>query len=667
MPPTPPRSREIFDDLPSNVPFSFMVKRFLTQLSRYLAIIIIVILMFFLSKGIILVNEGETAVLIKKTGKDLTNFDIEKGEYRYLLSCPTIAPSEEYKGIQEKTLAEGWHVYNPYTWDYEIIPQVKITGNEVGVMVRLFGKPMDTKNYQVLAEDGEMGIMRRVLMPGQHLINKYAYKVIKCPAVFVPQGHRGVVTNLAAPVSSHIEFYLGDIKNGIDLIIKLASGKEVIHKYLFDLMDKEFQTKAKSYKSGDILGVSEKKLLLEQLNKLVLGKKSIYNAEAFQNAKLFPDTILFLKEKNLTQEQLVQLNRWLIADVFPHELDRSSFLVNENERGVWQDTLAPGTYYFNPFEKSVMPVDIRSHIFEMNDLQGEDYNVTFPSLDGFTISMEGNIEWCIDQDRAAEVLVKYKDHRDIVKCVEEKIILPNARAFIRIEGSKYKASDFISGLTREKFQESFHANLLLSCKHEGIIIKAARVTKCTPPDAICDPIQQREIAIRDRQKYDQEMDREREQIKLQMEGARKDFEVRSTRAQTTVEVNKTNASREREVAIIGMTRKVEVAKKRLEAAQNEAQAIILTAKAEADVVRMQNKAEASGIAEARQAFQSGRNYANFLMMKKVSGALEYILANTDSPFINVFQNLENKTGVSNIKVKSNDTEPILPNSSAEEK
>jgi regulator of protease activity HflC (stomatin/prohibitin superfamily) len=315
----------------------------------------------------------------------------------------------------------------------------------------------------------------------------------------------------------------------------------------------------------------------------------------------------------------------------------NAFLVEKNERGVSRETLPPGTYYENPYEKLITPVDLRSHRFDMSDKE----KISFPSFDGFFITMEGNIEWRIDSTRVAEVYMKYKDERDLIPCIVEKTIMPNARALIRIDGSKHPAKDFIAGETREKLQEQFYSGLKVVCEKEGIQIMSARIARCTPPDEICNPIQAREIAIREREKYSQECDREKEQIVLQMETARRDFEVRKTKAETEVSVSKMNAMREKEVAIIQQQQQLEVAKKRLEAAKNEAAAILARATAEADVVRMQNKAEATAILDARTAFGTGKEYANFLILEKVASSIEYILANTDSPFLEVFRQMQN--------------------------
>ena len=706
----------------SPVPISFLLKRIMARGAKYLFVIIVIASLIFFSKGIILVKEGEIAVLIKKTGKDLNNYDEQRQEYNYLLSCPIIAPNSSYKGIQQEVLVEGWHFYNPYSWEHEIHKQVKIEKGMVGIKIRRHGSPLNYKEYQVIAEPGQIGIVGEVLTPGDYPINPYVYKIIFQEAYQIKRGQRGVVTDLAGKIVRRQLFFYGDIKDSRTLLQKLQSAKTPLARYLLANFTPGGQELVKEYNPTALYSTSKlQKALTRELNRIIEGyvfrlplsvekilaakkpgelmqpfaakghsllpplelrvdnnssqkqwrldskesKKTyilkrekqaiavflldrpLYQAELFAGIELAPD-VEKLRKKKPQGKKLLALNRWLLTDAFPYELEKSSFLVAEGERGVNVETLQPGTYYFNRYAKHVEAVDIQSNRFDLT----ENNKVHFPSFDGFLITMEGYVEWCIDLDRVAEVYVKYKDNRDIIPCVVEKIIMPNARAFIRIEGSKYFARDFISGDTREKFQDSFLKGVSRTCFREGIIIKSARITKCTPPDAICMPIKNREIAIRDRDKYEREKEREQEQIGLQRKTAEKSQKVQIIQAQTTVDVARTDANREKEVALIGMARKLEVARKKLEAARNEAKAITLSAQAKADVIRMQNKAEATAIADARNAFGDGKNYASFLMLQKIAHSLQYILANTDSPFLEVFRKMSKQFRIDQKKTSS---------------
>lgn len=456
-------------------------------------------LLVFVAKGMLSVESGEAAVLIRKTGEDLPS-----GE---------ILATGEKKGIQLDMLPEGWHWRNPYTWDAEIVKQVEIRPGELGVQVRNFGAPL--RPGQLIAEQGQKGVVADVLRPGRYVINPYAYTVKRFPAVDIPSGHVGVVS--------------------------LVSGKDPLK---------------------------------------------------------------------------------------PNE-----FLVEDGERGVQKHTKAPGTYYVNPFIERIIPIDVRSHRFDMN----KDKIIKFPSLDGFDITMEGTIEWFIDPARVAEVFVKYVDDREVMECITKDIILPYARAFSRIEGSKHLAREFIGGISREKFQEEFLAGLKRSCAERGIMIQSALIRQITPPEAIAKPIKEREIAVRMRELYEQQKERERQQKLLSMEEKMKERKTLLTAAGADVSVALTKALQEKDVALIEANRQLELGTLQLSAAKNQAAAKVAEGQAKADVVVFKNAAEAEGLKNSATAFGDGHTYVRYLMNQKLAPSIGYILSNTDGPFSDILK------------------------------
>ncbi|HUR38859.1 MAG TPA: SPFH domain-containing protein [Planctomycetota bacterium] len=311
----------------------------------------------------------------------------------------------------------------------------------------------------------------------------------------------------------------------------------------------------------------------------------------------------------------------------------NEFLVENGERGIQKHTLPPGTYYENPYVKLITPIDIRSHRFDMMS----EKIIRFPSLDGFDITMEGTIEWYIDPLRVSEVFVRYVDMRDMITCITEDVILPNARAFSRIEGSKHLARDFIGGITREKFQEEFLAGVKRSCQSQGVMIQSALVRQIAPPDAIAKPIKDREIAIRMRDMYEQQKERERQQKLLAMEEKMKDRKTFSTSAEADSSVAVTKATQEKEVAVIAAERELAVAQLQLQAAQNQAQSIVAAGKAKSDVIVFKNAAEAQGLKNAAAAFGDGNTYVRYLMNQKLAPSITYILSNTDGPFADMIR------------------------------
>ena len=80
---------------------------------------------------------------------------------------------------------------------------------------------------------------------------------------------------------------------------------------------------------------------------------------------------------------------------------------------------------------------------------------------------------------------------DILK----KVILPRARGFSRIEGSKNPAKNYIMGDTRQQFQDNLEAHLRKQCALWGVDIKSVLIRNITPPDEIASIIRDREVAV----------------------------------------------------------------------------------------------------------------------------------------------------------------------------
>lgn len=149
------------------------------------------------------------AILTRKTGDDLLNGQ----EFSH---------SEDVKGVQLQPLTEGRYFKNPYNWDWEIVPQVEIGEQELGVRVRLYGEELPAGEI-IAQNENQKGIVREVLRPGRYPINARVYAadrrskadrassfpryrnnytdVIELHRpVIIPAGFKGVVTLLAAPV-----------------------------------------------------------------------------------------------------------------------------------------------------------------------------------------------------------------------------------------------------------------------------------------------------------------------------------------------------------------------------------------------------------------------------------------------------------------------------------
>ena len=118
------------------------------------------------------------------------------------------------------------------------------------------------------------------------------------------------------------------------------------------------------------------------------------------------------------------------------------------------ETLEPGTYYLNPYVQEVRLVDCRSQRYNLND-------IGFPTKDGFWVSLEAIIEFRVKPEQAAKTYILFNEEREGKTLAEEiiaKVILPNARAYTRLQGSNYSGKEFIAGDTRVDVPGKFSGN-----------------------------------------------------------------------------------------------------------------------------------------------------------------------------------------------------------------
>jgi regulator of protease activity HflC (stomatin/prohibitin superfamily) len=162
----------------------------------------------------IYVPQDMCAVLIRKTGKSLP-------------AGAQVAPGPGFKGIQEQVLGPGRHWRNPYSWDWELHPLINVPSGDattwewdhlfddlhsdlvrgepiklrgrvpmVGVVERKIGQTPPDGRVTVRRDSSYKGVWEEVLTPGIYKLNPLVYNVELTPAVVIPSGFVGVVTNL---------------------------------------------------------------------------------------------------------------------------------------------------------------------------------------------------------------------------------------------------------------------------------------------------------------------------------------------------------------------------------------------------------------------------------------------------------------------------------------
>ena len=301
---------------------------------------------------------------------------------------------------------------------------------------------------------------------------------------------------------------------------------------------------------------------------------------------------------------------------------RNTFMVEAGMKGVTGMLLDPGTHYLNPYIYNTVEVNLQSQPFEMS---GKDV-INFLTLDGFTVTVEGYIEFAIDRPDAAFLTHRVGDMDDIIK----KLILPRARGFSRIEGSKHPAVNFIVGETRQKFQNDLETHLRSKAKGWGIDIKAVNIRKIIVPDEIASINRARELAVQDAAKYEQQIVQAKSKAELTKQEMlaiqnREKVEADTRRIRAVID-----AEQNQSVRVIAARKELDVAKVEYEAALFQSDAILLTAGGEKDAIKAKNEAEAYVLASRVAAFGTGANFARYTLYEKIAPQVMSLLS-SDSP------------------------------------
>lgn len=437
---------------------------------------------------------------------------------------------------------------------------------EIAVLIRKTGDNLPSG--QVIAlEAGQKGIQIDVLAEGRYFRNPYTWSWKIQRILDVPAGKLGVMTRLFGNELPPGEIIAGDDHRGIVQEI-LRPGKYRINPYAYNvaLFD------AINIRPGHV-GVMT-----------ALTGKDVLNSEVAVS-------------------------------------ERNTFMVEEGLKGVLSRVLDPGTYYLNPYIYNTVEVNLQSQRFEMS---GKDV-INFLTMDGFTVTVEGTIEFGIQREESAFLTHRVGDMDDIIK----KLILPRARGFSRIEGSKHPAVNFIVGETRQKFQSDLEEHLRAKSKGWGVDIKSVLVRKIIVPDQIASINRDRELAVQDAAKYEQQIVQAKSKAELTKQEMlaiqnREKVEADTKRIRAVID-----AEQDQAVRLINAQKELDVAEVEYEAALFQAEAIILTADGEKDAIKARNEAEAAVLAGRVAALGGGKNFALYTLYEKLGPNISSVLSSDD--------------------------------------
>ncbi len=340
-------------------------------------------------------------------------------------------------GIQEQVLGEGRHFWNPYEYDHQIMPVINIPPGKVGVVTAKVGAELPQGEF--LANEGQKGVTRRVLGPGKHRLNPFGYEVKVEDAVVIPIGYVGLITSLSGKQASEGAF-AGPGEKGVR--------EDILQPGLYYVNPKEFQINILE------IGVNQVSLLGRE-GSAVITKGQILVQNVAMDA---------LQDNMLKQQQSKRKEYYQQTDM------------EMQQRAV--DNKPPA--------KKPAAIGQRGgdSVHVLNEY------VTFPSRDGFLISLDMTVEFELLPGNIAWLYRSYGD----LPAVVDKVIMPQILSITRNKGSEYRAKDFIVGEGREKFQNDMTEALSKTMAEKKIIIHNALIRHVDVPMQILDPIQKASIA-----------------------------------------------------------------------------------------------------------------------------------------------------------------------------
>lgn len=496
-------------------------------------------------------------------------------------------------------IAAGWIAYN---WC-----RIDVPAKHIAVLTKKTGKDLEN-DQEVAPDDTYKGLQPNVLTEGRYFKNPYNYDWAVYPMVEVAESKLGVRIRMYGDDLPYGDFVATNEQEKGIVADVLRPGRYAINAIVKDSNGRVLNPRNKS----DFVEIVE----LHEPVTIPAGYKGVVT--------------------NLSG---------------PMPPNPNQLLVPEGFRGVQEKTLDEGTYYLNPYMYRVQAIDCRSQRFNL----AENYDMGFPSKDGFWVSLDGIIEFRVKPEMAAQVYVTYNDDSndaesqyDIDQEIIRKVIMPNARAFCRLQGSNSSGRDFIGGETRTAFQKAFQESIRETCEAQGIEIVQALITKINPPQAIAEPVREREVANQELKQYEQQRLQQIEEAKLAREVALVEQKQRLVEAEREVVVLVTEAKQRQDVAMAEANRDKEVAEEQLAAARDQADAVLAERSAEAAVIGFANEADAAGWKRAVQALGGdGRAFARYVLYQKLAPGYRSIMTNTaDSPLMKVFESFGNNPSTS---------------------
>ena len=499
-------------------------------------------------------------VLVAKTGREMPPGQI------------IAAPGQ--KGVLQEPLGPGRHFINPFLYERQLKDQIIIKGGEVGLVIAKAGKEL--AHGEFLAGPGEQGIQRDMLLPGTYKLNPYAFDVKIMKMIEIDPGYVGVVT---ARSGKPAQGPLADPgERGVQKAV-LPPGLYPINPEAYSVERVEIGynqiTMAHAGPMFNITGGDGNSLQLAKQLGEGAPQTKVFNAfnNAYQNALNGPAAA---KQAAAT---LGGLARQLGQGAPPSQV--------------------PTSQNASP----ILPA------------------VTFPSTDGFDITIDVTLLWQLLPQDAPSVYARYGN----LEKIEQNILIPQINSTARIKGSTFGAVDFIVGDKREEFQRAFQETIEATLHEKKLQVDLALVQDTLVPETISGPIQDARIATEWNVTNTEKTKTEAKKAELdEMTGRIRQVEQVVEFETQRLEGN-IRAGQEKQVNEIAAQTRLLVADFARQTAEIRANVRRKLGSADAKVIELRGQAEGDGFTKLVQAAGSSRDYTDYQFALQLSAKLRLAL------------------------------------------
>jgi len=565
---------------------------------------------YLLYTSIIIVGGSEIAILERRYfGADMPDGHV-------------IAMSNEV-GVQAHTLGPGFHLVIPILYRCAKVPFTVIGESEIGLVESIDGNPVPPgKIFAKVIEghnafqdgeafmsgSGEKGPQVQILPPGTYRVNTALFKVMIQKAVVISAGDIGLVTSmdgqsipygrlLAQHVANHSKFENGQafLDNGGQRgpqINVLLPGTYRINTQLFKVTIQP-ATVIPASKVGLVTALDGEQLPnREYVAKHVEGHADFQNAPAFLSSggqrgpqldvlrpgtyyinplmfKVDLDDVTVVERgqvavvvSNVGEEPTPEM----VASYAPQGGDgqtgtQERYVVPQGYRGIQQDVVGPGRYYFNKRAFIAYIIDTTNITIDWDAEQTTKFNpIKVISKDGFPIEVSVKVVVRVRPDQAPYMVAKIGSIDNLI----QHVIHPMIDSSFRNQASSTSAMNFMQDRQDEQRKAESRAQDELKRYHVECV--SVLICQINLPQDLMDTQTRKIIAEQQKAMYNAQREAEEQRAATEKKRAEADQQPKLVEAEIGVKI----------------------------AEQNKAK-VIVTAQAEGESKRLVAEGEAAGI------------------------------------------------------------------------